>query len=271
MLADYLKEMRLKHWYKALIVFSGPLFAGALFTNLLSVIASFFAFGFIASAVYVLNDLKDVEQDKLHPKKMNRPIASGRIGKRNALVFAGILFLAALIFGWIAGTLVVYVIISYFVLMMVYALYLKQLAIIDAFTIASGFVLRAFAGCFAAGIKITPWFYIVIFCFAVYLSFCKRLTEINLAGTTHKKSLEVYEKLAGIGIAISGSVTLALYSLYVIGRSGILAWSVPVAFLGLLLHLRETMLGKEVHESLMSPEVILTSIVFVAIVLLSIY
>ena len=73
MLSDYLKEMRLRHWYKALIVFSGPLFGGALLSSeIWKVVASFFAFGFVASSIYVINDLKDAASDRLHPKKKNR-------------------------------------------------------------------------------------------------------------------------------------------------------------------------------------------------------
>jgi 4-hydroxybenzoate polyprenyltransferase len=268
----YLKEMRIKHWYKALIVFSGPLFGGAVFSpNLWKVVLSFFAFGFIASSIYVINDLVDVESDKLHPKKKNRPIASGQIGRRNALIFSALLFVAAVCLGAVVGNYVPHLILIYFALMLIYSFYLKELAVIDAFVIASGFVVRAFAGCFAAGIAITSLFYLVIFAFSVYLAFCKRLTEIKLAGKRHKNSLDVYSHIVGIGTAIAGSITLALYAIYAIEKQGLLLWSVPLAFLGLLLHLKETFLGKEVHESLGNPELLLTGIAFVAIVFLSLY
>lgn len=272
MLSDYLKEMRIKHWYKALIVFSGPLFGGALFGPLFwRVVLSFLAFGFMASSIYVINDLKDMESDRLHPKKRNRPVASGRIGKASAAAFSGVLFAVAVYLAVLAGNYVPHLALGYFALMLVYTIYLKNLAVVDAFTIAAGFVARAFAGCFAAGIEITPLFYLVIFAFAVYLAFCKRLTEIKLAGMEHKNSLGVYEHIADVGTAIAGSISLALYAIYTMGKSGLLLWSVPLAFLGLLLHLKETFLGREVHESITSPEILLTGAAFVVTVFLSLY
>ncbi len=272
MISDYLKEMRLTHWYKALIVFSGPLFGGALLSSsLLRLIMSFFAFGLVASSIYVINDLKDAEKDRLHPKKKERPIASGKIDAKNAVIFSSALLLSSLLLAWAVDRTVLWLVLCYFFLMLLYTFFLKEIAVIDAFAIAGGFVIRALAGCFAAGIEVTTWFYLVIFFFAIYLAFCKRLTELSLAGKEHKNSLAVYEHLSEIGIAISGSATLSMYAIYTLEKSGLVMWSVPLAFLGMLLHLRETFAGKEVHESLKSPELILTGLAFIVIVLLSLY
>ncbi len=266
---EYLKEMRIKQWYKAAIVFSGPLFAGELSSEPLRLFFAFLAFGLIASSVYVINDIKDVERDRKHPKKRSRPIASGRIGRREALSFSGLLFLAAVAFGLASGTAVF--VLAYFALMMAYTFYLKRLAIVDAFTIAAGFLLRAVAGCVAIGIQITSWFYLTVLALAVYLAFCKRLSELALASRDHKESLESYGKIVEMGIAIAGAMTLSLYSLYAAGRGGIIVWSVPLSMLGLLLHLRESVEGKEVHESITSPELAATAIAFIALVVMGIY
>lgn len=263
--------MRIKHWYKALIVFSGPLFSGAIFSlNLNSLLLTFLAFGFVASAVYVINDIKDAEKDKLHPKKCKRPIASGKIGLNNAVLFGGVLLIVALSLATRVGNYVPHFVGGYFILMMLYTFYLKQRAIVDAFTIATGFIIRALAGCFAVGIVITPFFYLVIFSFAVYLAFCKRLTEVRLAGENHKTSLEVYKEIAEVGIAISGSITLALYAIYTVDK-GRLVWSVPLAFLILMLHLRETFKGNEVHESMTNPDVLITGLAFIVSVFIGLY
>ena len=263
--------MRIKHWYKALIVFSGPLFSGTIFSlDLGSLVLTFLAFGFVASAVYVVNDLKDAEKDRLHPKKCKRPIASGKIGKNSAVLFGAALLAVALSLAVLAGNYVPHFVGGYFLLMMLYTFYLKRRAVIDAFTIASGFIIRALAGCFAVGIEATPFFYLVIFSFAVYLAFCKRLTEVRLAGENHKTSLEVYKEIAEVGIAVSGSITLALYAIYTMNKTGLL-WSVPLAFLVLMLHLRETFRGKEVHESMMNPEVLVTGLAFLASVFIGLY
>jgi len=266
-----IKEMRIKHWYKALIVFSGPLFSGTLLSlDLGSLFLTFLAFGFVASAVYVVNDIKDAENDKLHPKKCKRPIASGQIGVNSAVLFGGVLLTIALSFALLVGNYVPHFVGGYFALMMMYTFYLKQRAIVDAFTIATGFIIRALAGCFAVGIDVTPFFYLVIFSFAVYLAFCKRLTEVRLAGEAHKTSLEVYKEIVEVGIAISGSITLALYAIYTMNKTG-LVWSVPLAFLVLMLHLRETFKGNEVHESMTNPEVLITGLAFIISVFIGLY
>ena len=264
--------MRLKQWYKASIVFAGPLLAGALLSESLSnIILAFFAFGFIASSVYVLNDLKDRDKDKLHPKKKDRPVASGQISTLSALAFGVLLFTLAIYFGGLAGNGVTNLVLGYFSLMMIYTFCLKKRAIIDAFTIATGFVIRAFAGCFAAGIEITAWFYLGVFFFATYLVFCKRFTELQIAGIAHKENLSQYKDVVEIAIAMSGASTIILYTMYAIERGGLFSWSVPLAYLGILLHLKETMVGKEVHESLFTPELIVTFIGFVVLVFLSVY
>lgn len=269
---DYLKAIRVKHWYKAFIVLAGPVFSGAFFSlDLIKLSFTFFSFALIASSVYVLNDLIDLKKDQLHPKKKLRPIASQRISKESATILLGLLFFGAMVFGFLSGPLVHLTVFGYFLLMLAYMLYLKNIAIIDAFTIASGYVLRALAGCFATGIQATNWFYLTIFTFAIYLAFCKRITELKLSSNDHKKSLQDYEPMAEMGVAMSGAASLSLYSLYALGRGGSMIWSVPLAFLGILLHLRETMKGKEVHESLTSPEIIITFIALVLTILVSLY
>ena len=267
----YIKEMRIRHWYKAFIVFSGPLFSGTFFAlDLAKLGLTFLAFGLVASSVYVINDLKDAGKDRLHPKKKKRPIASGEIGMGSALAFGAALLVSALGLSFLVGNGVPCFVGGYFALMMLYTFWLKRHAIIDAFTLATGFVVRAFAGCFAVGIDVTPFFYMVIFSFAVYLALCKRLTEVRLAGENHKKSLEVYKEIAEIGIAISGAITLALYAIYTMNNLK-LVWSFPPAFLVLMLHLRETFKGKEVHESMTNTDVLISGLIFVGAVLLSLY
>jgi len=263
--------MRIKQWYKALIVFSGPLFSTMLLTSLDKTILSFLAFGFIASSIYVINDLKDMEKDKLHPKKKHRPIANGKISHTSAHLFTFLLFSLSIFFASLVNTSVLLLVLSYFALMLLYTFYLKKRPIIDVFVIATGFFIRAFAGCLAISIEITPWFYLVIFSFAIYLAFCKRLTEVKLAKSGHKKNLEVYKHIVEIGIAISGSITLSLYAIYTAIKESSLVWSVPFAFLSLLLHLRETFAGKEVHETLMNPEVLLAGLAFGVAIFLGLY
>jgi len=270
-LKDYLREMRPWQWYKAIIVFAGPFFTGKILElNIPKLILTFLSFCFVASSIYVINDIKDAERDRLHPKKKNRPIASGRISRKNALLFATFLLLLSILFSSFVGIMVLGAVLFYFLLFILYTFYLKKLAVVDAFIIATGYLIRALAGCWATSIEITPWFYLVIFTFAVYLAFSKRFTEVKLAEKSHKESLEEYTKIVEMGIAISASSTFALYALYSMQKDS-LVYTVPLALLGMMLHLRETAKGKEVHEILKVPEVALTFLGFLLLVFYLLY
>ena len=263
--------MRIKHWYKALIVFSGPLFSKMLTTNIPSLIATFFAFGFIASSIYVINDLKDIQKDKLHPRKKNRPIASGKISKTTAKFFTSILFLLAVFLGYLVNTYVLLLVLTYFVLMLAYTYYIKTWAIFDAFIISLGFFIRALAGCLALNIKITTWFYLIIIFVANYLAFCKRLTEIKVSKKGHKKNLKDYKQIIEIAISISGALAITLYAIYAALTMPSLVWSVPFAFIGLLIHLKLTYQGKEVHEMIKDKQIYVAGILFLITLALGLY
>lgn len=270
--ADLFKAMRPSNWYKATIVLAGPLFSGGFFgLDLIALTFAFWSFAIVASATYILNDLKDREQDQRHPKKKKRPIAAGKITESEAKMFFGVLLILGLGLGWMAGAKVFFLVTAYFVINLAYTYALKQIVIIDAFTIAVGYLLRAFAGCYAVGIVITEWFYLAIFSLAVYLAFCKRLAEIRLSGVKHKASLREYEEIVDIAIAIMGSITLTLFAIYVAKIGGMIVWSFPFAVLGILLHLRESSRGNEVHDALKNPEMILVFLGFVIMILVGLY
>ena len=271
-LSDYIKAMRLSNWYKALIVLAGPLFSGKILQlNWTALAFAFFSFGFVASANYVMNDLKDAEKDKHHPKKKRRPIAGGRISGGQAKWFFVVLLVAGLWLGWMANEVVLRLVGIYFLVNVAYTFYLKRIAVVDAFVIAFGYLLRALAGCYAVGIQITEWFYLTIFSLAVYLAFCKRLAEIKTSGVKHKASLAEYKGIIEIAIALAGSVSLTLFAIYAANVGRYMVWSFPFAVLGLMLHLKESIKGREVHESLKRPEVLLALLGFVIIILVGQY
>ena len=269
-LKDYVREMRIKNWYKALIVIAGPFFTGKIFSlNLINLLYTFFAFCLISSSIYVINDIRDADRDRLHPRKRFRPIASGRMKKENALIFSATLFILAVALSLRVNALVLSSVVGYFLLFLLYTFSLKKLAVIDSFVIALGYLIRAVAGCWATGITITPWFYLMIFSFAVYLAFCKRYTEVKFAEIDHKENLKEYKKMVEMGIAISGASSLAIYSIYSINSK--LVYTVPLAFLGLMLHLRETTKGLEVSESLFKKDLLITFVSFLLMILFLLY
>ena len=198
---DYIKLIRVKHWIKNLlvflpVVFSKNLFNGDLFFK--SVLA-FIIFCFTSSVVYIINDISDIEKDKLHPDKKKRPLPSGRISIKSAWIVCAVLI--AIIVGimvFVSKTVnamwLVFIPLLYLVLNVLYSKILKHIAIIDVFVIVIGFLLRTVYGAVLTGIEISNWLYLMIIYLSFYLGFGKRRNEIIQNGTSSRKSLEKYNK-----------------------------------------------------------------------------
>ena len=170
----------------------------------------------MSSAVYVFNDLKDAPQDRVHPIKKNRPIASGAVGPGRAWGVALILLAAGLGGAWRLGPELLAVLGAYLVLQIVYTLGLKRLALVDVIVIALGFVLRALAGAVVIHVKISPWLLVCALMLALFLGLCKRRHEkVNLAGLGTRAALDGYdERLLDLLIAMTAAAALVCYSIY---------------------------------------------------------
>lgn len=185
---------------------------------ILEAIAAYILFCATSGAVYILNDLKDVEQDRLHPRKRGRPIAAGDLPVPLAWAACLALIAFALIGAVAVRPLLALVVGVYFAVQVGYSFGLKHQVILDVFIIASGFVLRAIAGAVAIGVPISPWFYVLIGLGALFLGFGKRRAEIMLlseAAGQHRRVLEEYsatllEELIAI---VTASIVMA-YALY---------------------------------------------------------
>ncbi|MBA3856809.1 MAG: decaprenyl-phosphate phosphoribosyltransferase [Cyanobacteria bacterium PR.3.49] len=192
-----LKLIRPKQWAKNLIVFAPALFSGKIFepATFSAAAMCFVAFSLCASSVYVVNDVLDCKSDRLHPKKKNRPIASGKISPSLAM-FIGVLCAAgALAVGFLVRPTVDVFLLVYFVLMMFYALVLKHYVLLDVFAIAAGFVLRAAAGAAAVGVESSGWFLACTSFGALFLGLEKRRQETMLLkgdAASHRKTLNAY-------------------------------------------------------------------------------
>ncbi|PQA94218.1 4-hydroxybenzoate polyprenyltransferase [Chryseobacterium piscicola] len=217
---QYLKLLRVEQWVKNLFVFV-PLFFAGKFTHtdlLLKSIVAFVVFSLAASVVYILNDYNDIEADRKHPEKRRRPLASGAISKKRALVILGVLVLVNVVFT--LGSQMYFhesiwkfvaIIMTYFVMNLAYTFKLKHVPIIDIFIIATGFVLRVQAGGSITGIDISQWAVLLTFVLALVLAIGKRRGELinaQVSGKT-RKALDGYN-VQFADIALSISVTLAI-------------------------------------------------------------
>jgi 4-hydroxybenzoate polyprenyltransferase len=225
MIRGLIKTMRIRQWTKNAFIFAAIVFDGKLFhlPDLLRTLAGFGLFCLISSTVYIFNDLLDLEADRHHPTKKNRPIASGKLPIPVAVTAGIIFFLLTILLGYLLAWQFVLVLLAYFVMMMVYSKWLKHIPIIDVFILATGFVLRVHAGTTLIQVqRFSPWLYVCMTLLALYLGFGKRRAELALLADNaggHRKVLEGYSipLLDNYIIIVSGTFIVA-YSLYTFFR-----------------------------------------------------
>lgn len=214
--------LRPKQWTKNLLVFAAPLFVlDALPKDawLLSVLV-FVAMCLVSGSVYVANDLMDIERDRAHPRKRNRPIASGRVSPRFAGVTAVIALVLGFAFAALAGWQPVVVIAAYLVLQLLYMAGAKRVPILDVFLISMGFVLRAALGAIAIDVQISAWLLLCTGALALLLGFAKRRSEFISQGDARsdtRESLGSYTRPALDALLVASATGAALcYGIYAI-------------------------------------------------------
>lgn len=221
MLIPLLKTMRPRQWTKNGFVFFALVFDKQLFqlVPFARTVAGFALFCLISSAVYIFNDLADIEADRQHPEKKHRPLPSGQLSQGAAWT-AGILLVGvALPLGWILSPALAGVLAVYFLINLAYSRWLKHVPILDVLIIAAGFVLRVHAGTTLIEVeRFSPWLYVVTTLGALYLGFGKRRSELALLAQgagSHRKVLEGYTlPLLDQYITIVSAATILAYSLY---------------------------------------------------------
>jgi 4-hydroxybenzoate polyprenyltransferase len=225
MLRALLKTMRPRQWTKNAFLFAALVFDGKLFRipDFLRTLAGFALFCMISSSVYIFNDLLDVEADRLHPVKKNRPIASGKLPVPLALAAGTIFCLLAIALGFLLAWQFALTILIYFCMILVYSKWLKHVPILDVLILAAGFVLRVHAGTTLIVVeRFSPWLYVLMTLLALYLGFGKRRAELAmLAGdtTNQRKVLDGYTiPLLDQFITIVSGTTILAYSLYTFFR-----------------------------------------------------
>ncbi len=195
----YITLLRPKHWAKNLFLFVPPFFAGKLFEldRLELLVGGFFAFSFLASSIYIINDYRDIEDDRKHPEKRKRPLASGAVNKKLAVALSIGLTLLGGGIAYLLDSSGKFLFISgiYYMLNLSYSFGLKNISIVDILIVAAGFVLRVKAGALLASVNTTEWFIIMTFLLALFLAIAKRRDDVVLkmsTGTEMRKSMKGY-------------------------------------------------------------------------------
>jgi 4-hydroxybenzoate polyprenyltransferase len=208
------------HWVKNLALFGALLLTGTLYETGLfrDVLIAFFAFSFATSATYILNDLLDVKSDKLHPVKKFRPIASGKLPISIAIIELFALVFVSLTIAISLNQLFFSLIVVYLVMQVLYSLGLKNLHVIDILIIASGFILRVYAGAFIINAHLSVWFLLCVVSASLFLAAGKRRAEINLLeaidGGTRKSLTKYSKELLNSYVTMFGNATWMSWSLY---------------------------------------------------------
>jgi len=246
MFAGLLRAMRPHQWVKNLFVLTPIMFARELFhaPSVLRALAGFVAFSFAASAVYLLNDLTDLEADRAHPVKRSRPIASGRVPPFVVRRAALVLVVAALGGGLAIAPMFAAITFGYLLQNVVYSRWLKKLPYVDVLSIAFGFELRVLAGAAAAGVAASNYLLIVTFLLAVFLGLGKRMHELRQGESAHKQRevLKGYRKgPVTVMMVLTALATVSTYAVYTLEPStreffhtDRLVWTTPFTLIGVL-------------------------------------
>lgn len=216
----YIRLIRPRQWTKNGFVLAGLVFSAEAF-QLQSIVAALLAFAVfcaLSGAVYAANDVLDVEEDRKHPEKRSRPVASGDIPVRSAITFAALLAVVGLAVGFWIGVGVGIAGTAYIALQAVYTTFLKHLSILDVMSISGGFVLRALAGVAAVGSPISPWLIVCTGLLTLFLGFSKRRHELASLGdgaVGHRRNLKDYSvPVLDEMMNIMLSATIIAYSMY---------------------------------------------------------
>ncbi len=228
--------MRPHQWIKNFFVFAPLIFTGKFleYYAVVDVVITFLLFSMAASGVYIVNDLKDVEADRAHPtKRKTRPLAAGWVETREAILLL-ILLYSFLVVGCVFYPQLIAVLLLYLLINLFYTYVLKFLPVIDIFCIASGFVLRVYAGAAVLDVPVSGWMFITTLCLALFLASIKRKQELAYTKTASRKVLEYYTAdLIDKYAEMSGTAALLFYSLFVLTVNQQMVYSVPFVIYGI--------------------------------------
>lgn len=245
-----IKLVRPKQWIKNSFVFAPLIFAGEFLhlDSIYSTLLAAFLFCLAASAVYIVNDLKDIEKDRIHPEKSKkRPLACGQVSPQSAIILLILLYIVLISF-WAVVPNVIYVIFIYLVLNWAYTFKLKHEPVIEIFIVAFGFVLRVYAGAMALTVPVSHWMFITTLSISLYLASIKRRQELLQSGSQSRGVLAYYSVTLIDRFAEMSAVTaVVFYSLYVMEVQPKLVVTVPLVIFGLFRYwyIVETLKGGE--------------------------
>lgn len=280
---EYIKLIRAKHWLKNGLVFLPLFFSINLFNTsyYLGTILAFIVFSFTASIVYIINDMGDIEKDKLHPVKKKRPLAAGTISIKNAKIVIGVLAVLTAIMMWYLfkntnNIAVIIIPIAYLIINILYSKWLKHIPIIDVVILVSGFVLRVMYGGVSINVEVSKYLYLMIIFGSFYLGFGKRRNEIIKNGNKSRKVLQLYNKeFLDKNMYVALALAIVSYTLWCVDQTTIqrigndyLFWTIPLLMVILQLYslnIEGNSHGDPIEVILGDKKLLVTAVIYVLI------
>lgn len=266
-----LVALRPRQWVKNLLLFAGILFAARLgdAARWVEALCAFAAYCAASSAAYLVNDVRDADDDRRHPVKRRRPVAARELGERQALRLAGALAVVALALGALLGVASVTLLLAFAILQASYTLRLKHVVLVDVAVIAGLFVIRAAAGAVAVDVRISPWLLVCTGLLALFLALGKRRAELVLVERSARRGRPVLDgyslPLVDQLLSVVAAATIAAYAVYTMTSrdTWALAATIPFVVFGifrylLLLHRRSA--GEEPENVLLGDVPILLTV-----------
>lgn len=244
-----IKTMRPRQWPKNAFLLAGLIFDGQLtnFSALSTTLVALVLFSLASSLVYIFNDLTDIKTDRLHPIKRKRPLASGQLTKRTAIIAGIVLFILVFPTSFFLNFNFGLIISGYFILMLAYSLWLKRIPIIDVMVIAAGFVLRVAAGIVIITInQFSPWLFVATTFLALFIALGKRRSELDTlesSANAHRQVLKGYSlEMLDQMLTIILATTMMTYCLYTFASpitpgNHVMMLTIPFVIYGLLRYL----------------------------------
>ena len=279
-------SLRPKHWIKNGFIFIPLVFVGLFFDKLsfLKVLQTFFIFCLAASSVYLLNDVLDKEKDKRHPIKNQRPIAAGKVPVIFALFLSLVLLAIALYWAFYLDKGLILFIIGYYLINILYSIWLKNLFLLDVFIVALNYLIRVYSGAYIIKVEVSSWLFLIIFLFALVVSFGKRKEELGLLNEeakNHRESLNYYSSaMLNQMIIIGSTLTIISYILYTVSPDTVLkhgpflVYTTPLVIFGFFRYLylvSEKNMGSPVEVVLKDKILFLTVVLWLVVVSFLIY
>ena len=276
--------LRTKHWVKNMVIFAPMVFAKKAFDSgsVAKVVVAALLFCMLTSCMYILNDIEDITKDVSHPVNRLRPIASGEVSKKNALLVVAVLLPISVMLGICLEINFGIVMIAYFINSYLYSRFLRNMVIIDVMSIAIGFVLRVIGGAEVIGVYVSPWVVICTLFLALFLGFSKRRNEILMLGVDEVKfrgnSEEYTVEFIDSAISVVVSTMLIAYSMYTFFSQNdvyIMTATVPLVIYGIfryqyLVHRKNG--GVSPEETFLSDKTLLVVVaIWILMVMLAIY